>query len=35
MGRHEVDAFLIGAPLGLGILLALGIVMVAMSHLSR
>jgi hypothetical protein len=35
VGRHEVDAFLIGAPLGLGILLALGIVMVAMSHLSQ
>jgi hypothetical protein len=26
---------LIGAPLGLGILLALGIIMVAMSHLSQ
>jgi hypothetical protein len=35
IGRHEVDAFLIGTPLGLGILLALGIVMVAMSHLSQ
>ena len=35
MGRHKVDAFLIGAPLGLGLLLALGIVMVAMSHLSQ
>src|SRR5262245_32660360 len=36
MGRHEMDAsLLIGAPLGLGILLALGILMVAMSYLSQ
>ena len=36
MGRHEMDAsWLIGAPLGLGILLALGILMVAMSYLSQ
>ena len=35
MGRHEMNASLmIGAPLGLGILLALGILMVAMSYLS-
>jgi hypothetical protein len=34
MGRHEMDvSLLIGAPLGLGILLALGILMVAMSYL--
>jgi hypothetical protein len=33
--RQQVDAFLIGAPLGLGILLALRIIMVAMSHLSQ
>jgi hypothetical protein len=36
MGRREMDAsLLIGAPLGLGILLALGILMVAMSYLSQ
>jgi len=36
MGRHEMDAgLLIGAPLGLGILLAVGILMVAMSYLSQ
>ena len=36
MGRHEMDAsWLIGAPLGLGILLALGILMVAMSYFSQ
>jgi hypothetical protein len=36
MGRHEMDvSLLIGAPLGLGILLALGILMVAMSYLSQ
>ena len=36
MGRHEMDAsMLIGPPLGLGILLALGILMVAMSYLSQ
>jgi len=36
MGRHEMDVSLfIGAPLGLGILLALGILMVAMSYLSQ
>jgi len=36
MGRHEMDAsVLIAAPLGLGILLALGILMVAMSYLSQ
>src|SRR6516225_7236891 len=36
MGRHEMDAsLLIGAPLGPGILLALGIWMVAMSYLSQ
>jgi hypothetical protein len=36
MGRHEMDAsVLIGAPLGFGILLALGILMLAMSYLSQ
>jgi hypothetical protein len=36
MGRHEMDAsVLIGAPLGFGILLALGILMVAVSYLSQ
>jgi hypothetical protein len=36
LGRHEMDvSLLIGAPLGLGILLALGILMVAMSYLSQ
>ena len=36
MGRHEMNASLmIGAPLGLGILLALGILMVAMTYLSQ
>src|SRR5215468_5543289 len=36
MRRHEMDAsLLIGAPLGLGILLALGILMVVMSYLSQ
>src|SRR5262245_21287453 len=35
MGSQQVDAFLIGAPLGLGILLALVIIMVAISHLSQ
>ena len=36
MGRHEMDVnLLIGAPLGLGLLLALGILMVAMSYLSQ
>jgi hypothetical protein len=34
MGRHEMDgSVLIGAPLGLGILLALGILMVAMAQI--
>src|SRR5262249_13393339 len=36
MGRHEMDAsLLIGAPLGLAILLALGFLMVAMSYLAQ
>jgi hypothetical protein len=36
MARYEMDAsLLVGAPLGLGILLALGILMLAMSYLSQ
>jgi hypothetical protein len=36
MGKHTMDSsLLIGAPLGLGILLALGGVMVVMNYLSQ
>ena len=34
VGEHEMDAMLIGAPLGLGVLIALGVLLAVMNHLS-
>ena len=35
MGKHNGRRLLIGAPLGLGVLIALGILMVAMAYLAQ
>jgi hypothetical protein len=35
IGRHEMDAMLIGAPLGLGVLMALGVLLAVTNHLSQ
>ena len=34
VGEREMDAMLIGAPLGLGVLIALGVLLAVMNHLS-
>jgi hypothetical protein len=34
-GKDEMDAMLIGAPFGLGVLIALGVLLAVMNHLSQ
>jgi hypothetical protein len=34
-GEDEMDAMLIGAPFGLGVLIALGVLLAVMNHLSQ
>jgi hypothetical protein len=35
IGKDEMDAMLIGAPFGLGVLIALGVLLAVMNHLSQ
>jgi hypothetical protein len=35
IGKHQMDAMLIGAPLGLGVLISLGVLLAVMNHLSQ
>jgi hypothetical protein len=35
IGKDEMDAMMIGAPFGLGVLIALGILLAVMNHLSQ
>jgi hypothetical protein len=35
IGKDEMDAMMIGAPFGLGVLIALGVLLALMNHLSQ
>jgi hypothetical protein len=35
VGEDEMDAMLVGAPFGLGVLIALGVLLAVVNHLSQ
>jgi hypothetical protein len=35
IGKHQMDAMMIGAPLGLGVLIAFGVLLAVTNHLSQ